>query len=142
MNKIPFPLLLPTVLLLGWAIPAAAEPPVQALEPVQAVEPVQTVRLVFDCDARTLPSQRLVGETLGQHNFSQVYASRTRLMAEVGRVCQRPDAERVGLVLTSDPTRAKATDRRVAHQAPPSRYAPAPEAASSSRRRNRHARVQ
>ena len=118
MNKIPFPLLL---LLLGWAIPVAAEPPVQALEPVQAVEPVPTVRLVFDCDARTLPSQRLVGETLGQHNFSQVYASRTRLMAEVGRACQRPGTERVGLVLTSDPPRAKATDRRVARQESPSR---------------------
>lgn len=121
-NMTPFALLLPGCLLLAAGASAAAEEsPVQALEPVQVTEPTPIVRLVFDCDARTLPSQRLVGEILDQHNFSQVYDSRARLMAEVGRACQRPGAERVGLVLNNDPPRARSTDRRVARQDRPSR---------------------
>lgn len=122
MNKIPFPLLLPGCLLLAaGASPAAEESPVQALEPVQVTEPAPIIRLVFDCDARVFPSQRLVGEILDQHNFSQVYDSRTRLMAEVGRACQRPGAERVGLVMTADPSRSRPVDWRVARLDPSTR---------------------
>lgn len=115
-NKILFPLLPGCLLLATGTGPVAAKSPVQALEPVQVTEPAPIVRLVFECNARSLPSQRLVGEILDQHNFSQVYASRTRLMAEVGRVCQRPGAERVGLVLASDPPHSRPADRRVARQ--------------------------
>lgn len=121
MNMVTAQRTLPACLLFAvWATPAA-ESPVQALQPVEVIQTAPTVRLVFDCDARTLPSQRLVGEALDQHNQGQVYASRARLMTEVGRACQRPGTERVGLVLLSDPPRARVTDRRVARQDPPSR---------------------
>lgn len=116
MNKTSTCLLFPACLLLcATMMPAAAESPVQALQPIQAV------RIVVDCDTRALPSQHAIGEMLGQHNFSQVYASRARVMAEVGRACQRPDTERVGLVLVNDPPRARPADRRIARQDPPSR---------------------
>ena len=122
MRMIPLHLLLPGCLLLAaGASQAAEDSPVQALEPIQVTEPAPIVRLVFDCNARTLPSQRLVGEALGQHNFSQVYDSRARLMAEVGRACQRPGIERVGLVMAADPSRPRPPDRRVARQDRPAR---------------------
>jgi hypothetical protein len=72
----------------------AGEPPVTEVAPIRAA-----ALLSFNCEARMLPSQREVGEALGQHNFSQVYDSRARLMGEVGRACQRPGIERVDLVL-------------------------------------------
>ena len=111
-------LLLPAGLLLAVAAPPAmaGEPPTQALEPVRVVERAAPVRLVFDCDRRVLPRQRLVAETLDLHNLSQVYDARARLMAEVGRACQRPGAERVGLVRAGDAPRAAPADRRVVHR--------------------------
>ncbi|CAM5614568.1 hypothetical protein [Rhodanobacter lindaniclasticus] len=39
--------------------------------------------------APRLPTQREVGEWTGLHNFGQVYAARERLMAGIGRACQR-----------------------------------------------------
>lgn len=72
----------------------AAEPPLTDVAPVRAA-----ALLSFHCQARALPTQREVGEALGQHNFSQVYASRARLMNEVARACQGPGVERVDVVL-------------------------------------------
>lgn len=72
----------------------AAEPPLTEVAPIRAA-----ALLSFSCEVRTLPTQREVGEALDQHNFSQVYASRARLMSEVGRACQRPGVERVDVVL-------------------------------------------
>ncbi len=112
------PLLFPAGLLLAAAMTpvAAEESPARVLEPVRVVERVPPVRLVFDCERRALPHQRLVGETLGLHNLGQVYDARARLMAEVGRACQRPGAERVGLVLMDAAVRTRSADRRAARQ--------------------------
>lgn len=78
--------------LLVSAAASAQEP--ATLPAVQA----QGVLQVFDCGARALPSQRQVGEWTGQHNFSQVYDTRQRLMADIGRACRRDGIERVLLV--------------------------------------------
>lgn len=74
------------------AAPAAAQDPVQSLPTVQAVQ------YVFDCDQRSLPSQHQVGEWTGQHNVSQVYATRQRLMGEVARACNRSGIEQVQII--------------------------------------------
>jgi hypothetical protein len=50
---------------------------------------VPATSVVIDCANFALPSQREVGELLGQHNFSQVYDSRRALMAEAHRACHR-----------------------------------------------------
>lgn len=76
------------------AAPAAAQDPAPMLPPVQA----EAVRHVVDCERRNLPSQRDVGEWTGQHNFSQVYDTRQRLMAEIGRNCRRPGTGQVQVV--------------------------------------------
>lgn len=81
-------------LLLATASAVAGEPPVTEVAPIRAA-----ALLSFQCEARVLPTQREVGEALGQNNFSQVYASRARLMSEVGRACQRRGVERVDVVL-------------------------------------------
>ena len=83
--------------------PVLAQKPTASLPPVTA----QGVLYVADCEDRALPSQREVGEWTGQHNFSQVYATRQRLMAEIGRACQQTGVEQVRVVLQ---TRAKAMD--------------------------------
>lgn len=51
--------------------------------------------IVIDCARPALPSQREVGDLLGQHNFSQVYATRNRLMAEARRACHRNGTTKV-----------------------------------------------
>ncbi len=79
--------------------PAAAQEPAQSLEAVK----VEAVRYVVDCDNRSLPSQREVGEWTGQHNFSQVYAARQRLMAEIGRSCKKADVDQVRIVSRASP---------------------------------------
>lgn len=80
--------------------------------PVHAAEaPVGAPAIVVDCAKPALPSQREVGEMTGQHNFSQVYATRARLMAEARRACQREGITRVRLVI-APPAREPA--RRVA----------------------------
>lgn len=76
------------------AAPAIAGTPTPTLPPVQA----EAVLYVADCAERALPSQRQVGEWTGQHNSSQVYATRQRLMAEIGRACQRNGVEQVRVV--------------------------------------------
>ncbi|KAF1710085.1 hypothetical protein CSC73_05210 [Pseudoxanthomonas sacheonensis] len=67
---------------------------------VHATEvPVGEADIVVDCARPALPSQREVGETTGQYNFSQVYATRARLMAEAHRACRREGVTRVRLVM-------------------------------------------
>ena len=69
-----------------------------------------TASLVIDCAHPALPSQREVGELLGQDNFSQVYDSRRALMAETHRACHRAGVRHARL------TRAKLA--RPAREAP------------------------
>jgi hypothetical protein len=66
----------------------------------------QAIRFVFDCQQRSLPSQRLVGEWTGQHNFSQVYDTRERLMGDVARACNKPGVEHINLVFERQPANA------------------------------------
>lgn len=80
-------------LLLATA-PVAAQDPLPSLPTVKA----EAVRYVADCDRRVLPSQREVGEWTGQHNFSQVYDTRQRLMAEISRACRRGGIEAIQVV--------------------------------------------
>lgn len=80
------------------ALLAAAGAGFAAEPPVTEVAPIRAVLLAFDCQARTLPTQREVGEALNLHNFSQVYDARARLMSEVGRACQRVGIKRVEVV--------------------------------------------
>ena len=76
---------------------------------VHATEvPVGEASIVVDCAKPALPSQREVGEMTGQYNFSQVYATRTRLMAEARRACQREGVARVRLVMSSPAARESA----------------------------------
>ena len=86
------------VLAVAAAAPVAAQQPTQSLPPVRA----QAVLHVVDCEKRSLPSQREVGEWTGQHNFSQIYDTRKRLMAAVGRNCQKPGTEQVQVVSRTD----------------------------------------
>jgi hypothetical protein len=67
--------------------------------------------IVVDCAKPALPSQREVGEMTGQNNYSQVYATRARLMSEVRRACQREGITRVQLVMAP---RAREPARMVA----------------------------
>ncbi|MET0813896.1 MAG: hypothetical protein ABWX88_01765 [Pseudoxanthomonas sp.] len=69
--------------------------------------------LVFDCNALALPSQREVAALTRQANFSQVYATRARLMAEVNRACQRKGAARVQVLPPS-----RLDERRLASRNP------------------------
>lgn len=73
-----------------------------AQEPVQPLPTAQAPQHVVDCAQRSLPSQREVGGWTGQSNFSQVYATRARLMGEVGRACQKPGVRTVELVVAPD----------------------------------------
>lgn len=75
--------------------------------------PVGEPNIVVDCARPALPSQREVGEMTGQYNFSQVYATRARLMAEARRACQREGVARVRLV-TAAPRAARESARTVA----------------------------
>lgn len=98
----------------GWA-PAAVAGEVRSLPRTQAVQ------YAFDCQAkRALPSQREIGEWAGQHNFAQVYGTRQKLMAAVGRACLEAGIRRVRLVRDrpagsgqagSEAARAEASDR-------------------------------
>lgn len=64
----------------------------------EASEPeARQTGIMIDCARPALPGQREVGELTGQANFSQVYVTRARLMAEVRRACQRPGITRVML---------------------------------------------
>lgn len=74
--------------------------------------PIGEPSIVIDCAKPALPSQREVGEMTGQHNFSQVYATRARLMSEAHRACQREGVARVRLVMV--PSAAREPTRTVA----------------------------
>ena len=81
------------------ASPVAAQEPPRSLPTVR----VEAVVYVADCGHRMLPSQRQVGEWTGQRNFSQVYASRQQLMAQVGRLCRKDGIGQVHVVSTAAP---------------------------------------
>lgn len=83
--------------------PAAAEQP---------VAPATSV--VIDCANPALPSQREVGELLGQDNFSQIYDSRRALMAEAHRACHRKGA-RYARLMREKPARPAPEAPRVAY---------------------------
>ena len=87
--------ILAALVLAAIAAPVAAQKPTPSLPPVTA----EAVLYVADCQQRALPTQREVGEWTGQHNFSQVYATRQRLMSEIGRACQQTGVEQVRVVL-------------------------------------------
>lgn len=89
---------LATLVLAVLAAPIPAQEPTHSLPTVRA----EAVLHVVDCDKRSLPSQREVGEWTGQHNFSQVYDTRKRLMAEVGRNCRKSGIEQVQFVSRTD----------------------------------------
>ena len=52
----------------------------------------------IDCISGRLPSQRAVADLLGTHNFSQIYAERTRLMQLARSQCQRGSASTIRIV--------------------------------------------
>lgn len=100
--------------LLLIAVEAAGCAPAATAGETQSLPQVQAVQYVFDCQVRALPSQRQVGEWTGQHNFSQVYATRQKLMAEVARACNKTGIERVNVVMqvpadSAEPSRTVAS---------------------------------
>ena len=84
--------------LLPIAIEAPGCAPVAMAGEMPSLPQVRAVQYVFDCEARTLPSQREVGEWTGLHNFAQVYEAREKLMAEVTQACHQPGIAKVQLV--------------------------------------------
>lgn len=78
---------------------AAGPVPAAVAGEVQSSPQAQAVQYVFDCQAkRALPSQREIGEWAGQHSFAQVYDTRQKLMAVVGRACLKAGVRQVRLV--------------------------------------------
>jgi len=53
----------------------------------------------LDCQSLHRPTQREVSEWTGQHNFSQVYETRTRLMGQFIQACKRSGGAPVKVVL-------------------------------------------
>lgn len=78
---------------------AACTAPAYAQEGVTTLPSIQVIRFVAECTSLRLPTQRQVGEWTGMHNFGQVYAARERLMAGIGRACQRRGVGRVQVVM-------------------------------------------
>lgn len=62
-----------------------------------------------DCQSLHRPTQREVGEWTGQHNFSQVYETRTRLMGQFVQACKRSGAAQLNVVLERRAPRARRT---------------------------------
>jgi hypothetical protein len=87
------------------ALFAACVAPASAQEGATTLPSVRATQFVADCAHRSLPTQRQVGEWTGLHNFGQVYAARERLMAGIGRACQRPGVGRVQVVMHPQPAR-------------------------------------
>ena len=81
------------------AVLAACTAPAFAHQSATTLPSVRVSLFVTDCTSPRLPSQRQVGEWTGLHNFGQVYAARERLMAGIGRACQRPGVGRVQVVM-------------------------------------------
>jgi hypothetical protein len=64
----------------------------------------QVMPYTVDCRApRRLPSQHDVAEWAGQQNVAQVYATRQRLMADIGRACRNAGTESVRLTRDAQP---------------------------------------
>ena len=80
------------------ALLAACIAPAFALESA-TLPTVRVTAFVADCASPRLPTQRQIGEWTGLHNFGQVYAARERLMAGIGRACQRQGVSRVRVVM-------------------------------------------
>ncbi|MDN5780679.1 MAG: hypothetical protein L0H23_01430 [Luteimonas sp.] len=91
---------------------AACAAPALAQDDLPSLPAVQVVRFVAGCAHPVLPTQRDVADWTGLHNFGQAYAARGRLMAEIGRACQRPGISHVRVVMTADA--APDPSRRVA----------------------------
>lgn len=87
----------------------------QAATTEASPSPAPGTPIGVDCADRALPSQREVGQMLGQHNLGQVHASRARLMAEVARACQREGVAKV-LLIPAKSADGQAVDRSVASQ--------------------------
>ena len=81
------------------ALFAVCTAPAFAQEGAAALPSVRVTGFVADCTSPRLPTQRQVGEWTGLHNFGQVYAARERLMAGIGRACQRRGVARVQVVM-------------------------------------------
>ena len=90
-----------TALLLAGAASVAGT--ALAAEPAPA--PGAVVHVV-DCADRSLPRQRDVGAWAGQADPGQAYATRQRLMAEIGRACKRARSDQVQVVLQARDARA------------------------------------
>ena len=76
----------------------ACTAPAFAQEGATMLPPIGVTSFVADCTSPRLPTQRQVGEWTGLHNLGQVYAARERLMAGIGRACQRRGVGRVQVV--------------------------------------------
>ncbi len=85
------------------ALFVACAAPAFAQESPTTLSSVQVTRFTADCSAPRLPTQRQVGEWTGLHNLGQVYAARERLMAGIGRACQRRGVGRVQVVMNAFP---------------------------------------
>jgi hypothetical protein len=81
------------------ALLAVGTAPAFALEGSTTLPPVRVTAFVADCASPRLPTQRQIGEWTGLHTFGQVYAARERLMAGIGRACQRHGVVRVRVVM-------------------------------------------
>jgi hypothetical protein len=81
------------------ALFAACTIPAFAQEGATTLPPIRVNRFVADCTSPRLPTQRQVGAWTGLHNSGQVYAARERLMAGIGRACQRRGVGRVQVVM-------------------------------------------
>ncbi|HET6431264.1 hypothetical protein [Dyella sp.] len=81
------------------AVLAACNAPAFAQESATTLPSVRVSQFVADCTAPRLPTQRQVSAWTGLHNFGQVYAARERLMAGIGRACQRRGVDRVQVMM-------------------------------------------
>jgi hypothetical protein len=89
------------------ALFAACVAPASAQEGATTLPSVRATQLVADCAHPGLPTQRQVGEWTGWRNFGRAYAARERLMAGIGRACQRPGVGRVQVVMRASPARGE-----------------------------------
>ncbi|OHC51126.1 MAG: hypothetical protein A2211_08925 [Rhodanobacter sp. RIFOXYA1_FULL_67_6] len=81
------------------ALLAACTAPAFAQQGATTLSSVRVTRFVADCTSPRLPTQRQAGAWTGLHNLGQVYAARERLMAGIGRACQRHGVDRVQVVM-------------------------------------------
>ena len=79
---------------------AATFTPTAAAAGVPSNQPV----LVVACGAGNRPSQRDVARLLGTNNAHEVYAGRSRVMAQVRSACRKAGIERVAVVGRASPT--------------------------------------